>query len=1362
MPIQRVLKSFLFLTLSSSFWFAYPVCSETRPFLDAQRHSFVLSFSDAEKKETLTAGCRTKLFNASHYNILLAHLPKSETGHWELFTTPGDGILHLYAPGRVPDHVHTEKSITDGQWHEIIAVLDGSGVRLIVDGEVAAEAEAPARTDSFLSGDLVLGALVEGTFGCEGLITDAFLLSGASGHEGQLFLNDRFTEEAFAYWRFSSEDPLCGEGSEKRDGVLRPAGVVRVNPSRQIPGGMSAALQELPPLEDTAPLRHSLAQAVQSLDLAFLGEPDVSDGVFRQWSHDYDWIGKKEYPESRPGGPGEEKLRREVFDPEALPVPGESPLQAVLRRTRALLDLMGSTVDLAEEENAWNRLRQIAEKVAKQSDSQGKKGLYLAACALRRRIMLKNPLLDFDEILCVARGTFEGSVRSNPTTLDVQGGHFVTQYFGFNALPGGGLYLIRNFKGKPEIVDLVQHAVVEEGAMQGQKLEHGAFATPELSWDGETIFFAWTANPDHQWIYSKERCFHLFRINKDGSGLVQLTDGAYNDFDPCQMPDGRIAFVSERRGGYIRCFDAYLKVRSYTLFSMNARGEEMHPLSYFETSEWNPSVNNEGQLVFTRWDYVDRENCLGTRFWISGPDGSDPRAPHGNYPRPYHTFPDHEPWKGETGHERDSRFGAPLVEMGIRAIPDSSRYIFTAAPHHGSVYGTLCTLDLRHEDDGHMSQIRRITPEESFPETEMPGRRHYRYGTPWPLSEDLYLCNEWENLVLLDRFGNKELLCDLPSLPCAIDERLRIIDPVPVRPRPVPATRPVLPAKEQGDPATIAVMDVYNSDLPFPENTEIKWLRVVQNIPKPNHAMGEPMVGYERENTPRVPLGIVPVEADGSAYFEAPVAKQLIFQALDENFMAVQSMRSSAFVHPGEQITCLGCHESPHRAANRTTSPLAMRRAPSRLEPECGQVEPISYYRQIRPIFENRCVPCHIKEDAEPKDMSYEALKEEYTFWFSGAMFGDMTTAYSGVHGGSRTIPGRFGARASKIGQALLDAVHCDVVSEEDRRRIIQWLDCNSLRLGAFSREEEQVAGALVWPELDVDPENPTGVEGRGRPLRHHFWHENLWGPFPVLITDAEKECIRLLDAQSNLQWDHALADPVSAHMLPDGHILAASRQGVQELTRQHEQCWQFTVDSGDEVVSCQPLPDDRILLGVAGENRLMLLSRQGVVEKTVMLPPAESRDVRLRCCTVVQEDLYLVSFDGEKRICGLSDTGQCRLDLLCEGAPVALVGLKNGHFLVLNEQTICEYDRQGHYIWEALGPDFADIKIRAFSSVCVLENGDLLITNQGADRAEGVTLFEMTRDHRVVWQLNRRDAGDAVHCQALFDDNLWMPRPTL
>ena len=51
--------------------------------------------------------------------------------------------------------------------------------------------------------------------------------------------------------------------------------------------------------------------------------------------------------------------------------------------------------------------------------------------------------------------------------------------------------------------------------------------------------------------------------------------------------------------------------------------------------------------------------------------------------------------------------------------------------------------------------------------------------------------------------------------------------------------------------------------------------------------------------------------------------------------------------------------------------------------------------------------------------MRYAALKEEYTFWFSGGMLLNMTTAYSGVHGGSRSIPGRFGARNSLIGKAM-------------------------------------------------------------------------------------------------------------------------------------------------------------------------------------------------------------------------------------------------------------------------------------------------------------------------------------------------------
>ena len=85
--------------------------------------------------------------------------------------------------------------------------------------------------------------------------------------------------------------------------------------------------------------------------------------------------------------------------------------------------------------------------------SEPSKALYLAACAVRRKLALANPVLDFDSIVCVVRGTFEGSVRSNPQTA-IRRGHFVTQYFGFNAFRRG-LYIIRNYKDRPEVIDVL-------------------------------------------------------------------------------------------------------------------------------------------------------------------------------------------------------------------------------------------------------------------------------------------------------------------------------------------------------------------------------------------------------------------------------------------------------------------------------------------------------------------------------------------------------------------------------------------------------------------------------------------------------------------------------------------------------------------------------------------------------------------------------------------------------------------------------------------------------------------------------------------------------------------------------------------
>jgi hypothetical protein len=85
--------------------------------------------------------------------------------------------------------------------------------------------------------------------------------------------------------------------------------------------------------------------------------------------------------------------------------------------------------------------------------------------------------------------------------------------------------------------------------------------------------------------------------------------------------------------------------------------------------------------------------------------------------------------------------------------------------------------------------------------------------------------------------------------------------------------------------------------------------------------------------------------------------------------------------------------------------------------------------------------------------------------------------------GGSRTTPGRFGAHASGLVKVLRTAKqHKDLkLSQDDWRRITLWLDLNSNEIGWITDKKEDVAaqkrGENLWPPIDVDPQNPTGVE---------------------------------------------------------------------------------------------------------------------------------------------------------------------------------------------------------------------------------------------------------------------------------------------
>ena len=680
--------------------------------------------------------------------------------------------------------------------------------------------------------------------------------------------------------------------------------------------------------------------------------------------------------------------------------------------------------------------------------------IYLQARWLARKIAFSNPLLDFDKLLFIK--------RHDPGGLY----HMVHQYYGFCATPGGGLFVLSDpLSANPKVTNLLAESVVAGGRLAGKKLLPGAFLSPEVAYDGRTILFAYTEAKGEGVEWSPRSCYHIFSVQADGSRLVQLTDGPWNDFDPCLLPSGRIAFITERRGGYLRCGGSAPPYDSptYTLYSMAPDGGDVICLSFHETHEWHPSVDNAGRIVYTRWDYVDRDTNVAHHIWTCFPDGRDPRSFHGNYPV-----------------RRESR---PWMEMSIRAIPGSHRYVATAAAHHGHAFGSLVLIDPRIEDDGAMSQLTRLTPDVPLPESEQairPIRDCMAYGTAWPLSEDDYLCvydvgAKNRGIYWIDRFGNKELVYRDPAISC--------LSPIPLRSRPRP---PVIPAGTTqaadadqaadgaGQGATIAVMNVYDGDFTWPEGTKIAALRIVQVLPKTTAPNNRPRIGVANQTNARAVLGTVPVEPDGSAYFQAPVGKLLYFQALDERGMAVQSMRSGTYVHPGERLTCQGCHEPKRRPPSRPERlPSALVRQPSRIEPDVDGSNPFSYVRLVQPVLDRHCADCHRQQQALDLTAtiegdygwtrSYTNLAAKYGFYFHAAK----GSINSGVHGGSRTTPGQFGARAAGLLE-YLDQRHYGVkLSEEDFHRLTLWLDCNSEFYGAYEKPELQARGEVVYPSLN-------------------------------------------------------------------------------------------------------------------------------------------------------------------------------------------------------------------------------------------------------------------------------------------------------
>ncbi len=696
------------------------------------------------------------------------------------------------------------------------------------------------------------------------------------------------------------------------------------------------------------------------------------------------------------------------------------------------------------------RIDAIAGALARSAEGEAKAPADLAKTVeeverLRRKALVaRNPLLKMDKLLFVKRRTLQSS-------------HYYTDFIDGCRHFGGNLCTLSLKDGR--VTELVP------------SLKDGIFGRYDLSFDGKRVVFGYKP--------AIGKGFRIWEVGVDGTGLRQLTVAPpdeparvekyrqrwhkwywhhTDDMHPCYLPDGGICFVSTRCEFGILCDGPDILTGS-TLYRMDAGGNNIKRLSNSSVSESAPTVMNDGRVLYTRWEYVDKGAVSVKCLWAMHPDGTGSVEIFGNDI----AFPD-------------------TFNVG-RAIPgDNNLFVAIGGPHMPLGVGTVLRLDTNYP-------IRSRRPMTYLtPTTDVRqewGFNHPRQGRwvrdsngplfmdPYPLADPskppgagtFFLVSynpdrPWNDvsaygLYLLDEFGNRVLIHREPQTSCWM--------PMPLSPRRRPPVLPVA-APVRARHGTLLMADV-TVGIDGVRPGTVKYLRVLEQVPRPwtarrfwdgdTYDQQHAVVSMRTHLGLKVLHGVVPVEADGSACFTIPAGKNIFFEALDEDFMEMKRMRTFVNLMPGERRSCIGCHEV-QRLTPEVKPVMAARQPPRPPVPQPGDdgPRPLHYPTDVQPVLDKHCVKCH--SGAKPKaglDLTGE-MTTLFSRSYENILKRGLVTIIGENHPKTGNValvpPGSLGSHASKL-IAHLKKGHSNVkLSRTEFIKLVTWVDSNSQYYGSY------------------------------------------------------------------------------------------------------------------------------------------------------------------------------------------------------------------------------------------------------------------------------------------------------------------------
>ena len=299
-----------------------------------------------------------------------------------------------------------------------------------------------------------------------------------------------------------------------------------------------------------------------------LSQTEARDALQRDWLHQVD------------GNPTPQQIAQEIA------------------WTRQLADrIRAQYPDRADFSRELAELQKLEQQVA--AIVAADRELYFAVRRIKRSIMLSNPVVDFRQVLLV----------DMPFPAGSEWPHETRHRLGYMAVPGGRLLILDGLGPDGHLRQLAPQAPL-----------HGSFWRPDLSYDATQVLFCFKPH--------NEKSFHLYQVNTDGSGLVQLTDGPFDDLDPVYLPDGQHVVFSTTRGHtYVRCMPP---TNAYVLARCDRDGQNIYLISHNNEPDYLPSVMNDGRIIYTRWEYTDKPLWRAQSLWTVNPDGTQASTFWGN------------------------------------------------------------------------------------------------------------------------------------------------------------------------------------------------------------------------------------------------------------------------------------------------------------------------------------------------------------------------------------------------------------------------------------------------------------------------------------------------------------------------------------------------------------------------------------------------------------------------------------------------------------------------------------------------------------------------------------------------------------